>query len=109
MREKDKMETKEQRLREYVDNDAVYVSYKLGTLKDPSDFDNFCIEHCKDIEGMLYENQRLLRIARKMHLWIFLNSGDEEAVYNELGLTDEDNEMLGYGGKIVLGDINDNS
>ena len=125
------MNNMEQRLREYVDKDEVYASYKLGTLKEPSDFDNFCIEHCKDIEEMLCkvkeleddlyaanqcvnelldvqeENKRLLHIARKMHLWIFLHSGDEQKVYDELGLTEEDNEMLGYGGKIVLGDIND--
>ena len=50
--------------------------------------------------GITYE--RLLEIARKMHTWIFLNSGDEQAVYDNLGLTDEENYILGYGGKITL-------
>lgn len=117
----------EERLREYVNNDTIYQDFKNG--EDVfSDFDMFCVEHCKDIEELLdknkeleddlyaanqcvnelldvqEQNKRLLHIARKMHLWIFLNSGDEEKVYKELGLTDEDNEMLGYGGKIVLGE-----
>lgn len=39
--------------------------------------------------------ERLLKIARKMHLWIFLNSGDDQKVYEGLGLTQEENEILG--------------
>lgn len=46
--------------------------------------------------------ERLHQIALKMHNWIFLNSGDEQEVYDELGLTDEENAFLGYGGKIVF-------
>lgn len=45
---------------------------------------------------------RLLKIAKKMHAWIFLNTGDEQAAYDECGLTDEENVLLGYGGKIEL-------
>ena len=48
------------------------------------------------------EYEHLLKIARKMHTWIFLNTGDEQAVYDEIGLSDEDNMLLGYGGKIEL-------
>ena len=33
---------------------------------------------------------RLLQIARKMHLWIFLHSDNEDDVYKELGLTDKE-------------------
>lgn len=44
----------------------------------------------------------LLKIANKMHLWIFMNTGDEQAAYDECGLTDEDNAMLGYGGSWEL-------
>lgn len=52
--------------------------------------------------------KRLLQIARKMHTYIFLNSGDEQEVYDELGLTDEENAILGYGGQftVELEDIN---
>lgn len=40
--------------------------------------------------------------SKKMHLWIFLHSGDEEAVYKELGITDEEDAILGYSGKIEI-------
>lgn len=38
---------------------------------------------------------RLLEMAKKMHLWIFLNSTDEQSIYDELGFTDEENAELG--------------
>ena len=44
---------------------------------------------------MKIEYERLLKIAKKMHLWIFLNTGNEFEVYKELGLTDEENFILG--------------
>ena len=50
----------------------------------------------------MIEYERLLQIARKMHLYIFLHSGDEQEVYDELGLTDEENTILGYSGQIIL-------
>ena len=43
-----------ERLREYVENDDIYTEYKSGKC-DMSDFDKFCIEHCKDIECLLNE------------------------------------------------------
>jgi hypothetical protein len=52
------------------------------------------------IEKEKYDH--LLKIARKMHTWIFLNTGDEQAAYDQMGLTDEDNVLLGYGGQIEL-------
>lgn len=48
------------------------------------------------VEKKKYDH--LLALARKMHTWIFLNAGDEQAAYDEMGLTDEDNALLGYGG-----------
>ena len=44
----------------------------------------------------------LLKVACKMHTWIFLNTGDEQAAYDEIGLSDEDNILLGYMGEITL-------
>ena len=44
--------------------------------------------------------ERLLEIAKKMHTWIFLNSYDEQEVYEELGLTEEEDCILGYAGKV---------
>lgn len=46
--------------------------------------------------------ERLLEIARKMHLYIFLHSDNEQEIYDELGLTEEENIVLGYSGQIIL-------
>lgn len=55
-------------------------------------------------EHISYE--RLLTIARKMHLWIFLHSGDDNYEYEKMGITDAENAILGsiY---VVSGDDND--
>ena len=45
--------------------------------------------------------EELLKAAKAMHLWIYLNSGDEQAVYDECGLSDEMNAALGYCGQFV--------
>ena len=47
-----------ERLKEYIENDVIYSEYKSGKC-DMSDFDKFCIEHCKDIESLLNENEEL--------------------------------------------------
>lgn len=46
--------------------------------------------------------EELLRAAKKMHLWIFLHSGDEQMAYDECGLSDEMNAALGYSGQFEL-------
>ena len=46
--------------------------------------------------------EELLRAAKKMHLWIFLHSGDEEEAYDWCGLSDEMNATLGYRGQFEL-------
>ena len=46
--------------------------------------------------------EELLKAAKKMHTWIFLNTGDEQKAYDECGLSDEMNVALGYGGKIIF-------
>ena len=53
---------------------------------------------CHDAADAIEE---LLKAARAMHTWIFLNSVDEQAAYDECGLTDEMNMVLGYGGQFV--------
>lgn len=53
-----------ERLREYVENDDIYTEYKNGKC-DMSDFDKFCIEHCKDIECLLNEVQELKEVIDK--------------------------------------------
>ena len=44
----------------------------------------------------------LLKVAKAMHTWIFLNSVDEQEVYDECGLTDEMNAFLGYAGSFTV-------
>ena len=46
--------------------------------------------------------EELLRAAKKMHTWIFLNTGDEQKAYDECGLSDEMNAALGYGGRLEI-------
>ena len=53
-----------ERLREYVENDDISTEYKSGKC-DMSDFDKFCIEHCKDIECLLNEVQELKEVINK--------------------------------------------
>ena len=45
--------------------------------------------------------EELLKAAKAMHTWIFLNTGDEQAAYDECGLTNEMNAALGYSGQFV--------
>ena len=47
-----------ERLKQYLEEDTIYSEYKSGKC-DMSDFDKFCIEHCKDIECLLNENEEL--------------------------------------------------
>lgn len=54
-----------ERLREYVENDDIYTEYKNGKC-DMSDFDKFCIEHCKDIESLLNEVQEYKDVIDKV-------------------------------------------
>lgn len=56
----------------------------------------------RDYENLRTQYVRMLHIAKKMHTWIFLNSGDEQKVYEELGLTQDENRVLGYLGKYEL-------
>ncbi len=61
-------------------------------------------DYKKDLQEKDKEIERLKEIAHKMHLWIFLHSEDEQKVYDELGLTDEENDMLGYSGQFRIGE-----
>lgn len=59
-----------ERLREYVENDDIYSEYKNGKC-DMSDFDKFCIEHCKDIECLLNEVQECKDVIDKISKIIY--------------------------------------
>lgn len=49
----------EERLKQYIEKDEIYQNYKQNKLMNSNDFDKFCIQHCKDIEELLEENQEL--------------------------------------------------
>lgn len=58
------------------------------------------IDHLPTIEAYTgAEYMHLLKLAKKMHTWIFLHTLNEDETYKELGLTDEDNALLGSFGK----------
>ena len=59
-----------ERLREYIENDDIYTEYKSGKC-DMSDFDKFCIEHCKDIECLLNENEKQKEVIDKLTKTIY--------------------------------------
>ena len=54
-----------------------------------------------DALATLKNYERILHLAKAMHTWIFLNTVDEFAVYDELGFTDEDNALLGSIGRPI--------
>lgn len=53
-----------ERLKQYLEEDVIYSEYKSDKC-DMSDFDKYCIEHCKDIECLLNENEELQQENQK--------------------------------------------
>ena len=56
----------QERLKQYVEEDSIYNDYLNGKT-NISDFDKFCIQHCKDIEEILNENQELKKQLEKKY------------------------------------------
>ena len=59
-----------ERLKQYLEEDTIYSEYKSGKC-DMSDFDKFCIEHCKDIERLLNEVQEYKEVIDKVTKTIY--------------------------------------
>lgn len=79
-----------------------YVSPKddlNGTVQKAADY---LIAHGVTVQTTPISYERLLELANNMHTWIFLNTGYEQKVYDELGITEEENYVFGYGGKIEV-------
>lgn len=57
------MNSKE-RLKEFIETDQIYKEWTGGKLKNPSDFDKYCIQHCEDIENLLRESDQLTDIRK---------------------------------------------
>ena len=76
--------------------DAMYLLEKLDV--EP--------EELEQALAKAKEYDHLLHLAKAMHTWIFLNTFDEQAVYDKLGFTDEDNALLGSIGRpMVIGTV----
>ena len=77
-------------LKEYISKDEIYQDYKQDKLMNCSDFDKFCIQHCKDIEELLEENleleQALDEIEKYMTNYIKVEDRNENVKieFNEL-------------------------
>lgn len=78
--------TSEDRLREYVEKDEIYQNFINGILKanDMSDFDKFCVQHCKEIEELLNERSEWIELLGK-----FKNQQKELIKWLENMLEDE--------------------
>ena len=70
-------------LKEYIDKDEIYQDYKQDKLMNCSDFDKFCIQHCKDIEELLEENLELEQALDEIEKYI--EEYQEEKTYTDRG------------------------
>ena len=75
-------------------------------IKRLRDWPRICAQYDGSVDQLHDEAadaiEELLKAASAMHTWIFLHTGDEQAAYDECGLTDEMNAELGYGGKFIV-------
>ena len=56
----------QERLKQYVEEDSIYNDYLNGKT-NISDFDKFCIQHCKDIKEILNENKNQKEVIDKIY------------------------------------------
>lgn len=81
------------RLKQYIKEDKIYNNWLDKNLSYVSDFDRFCIQHCKDIEELLKENLELEQALDKIKN--ILNGVGEEACYSKsMCLYEEDIEDI---------------
>lgn len=71
------------RLKEYIEKDEIYQNYKKGDLPNPSDFEQFCIQHCEDINYLLSLLKLYSGTLHREHIAIH-RANDLEDEYEEL-------------------------
>ena len=87
----------------HVKSNVPNVNGKIfGAWVDVHGFADDLIANGATLQTTPISYERLLHIARQMHLWIFLNCADEQKVYDELKITAEENVVFGYGGKLEI-------
>lgn len=74
---------------------------RLRKKAEAFDYDGW-VETASDCEKAADAIEELMKAAKAMHTWIFLNTGDEQKAYDECGLSDEMNAALGYGGQFIV-------
>lgn len=93
----EEMDAKE-RLKEYIEKDEIYEDYKKDNLMNASDFEKFCIQHCKDIEEILEEIRQLKKQLDEINNFIkksgFVNI--EQVMLNYCGLLGQQKELIKY-------------
>ena len=91
--------TTEERLKQYIDNDEVYQGYKNGNI-NLTDFEKFCIQHCKDIEEILEENKKMKNQQKEFIEWLEKESKEliRDAGYHQricLDILEKYKEIIG--------------
>lgn len=56
-------------------------------------------------DGSDISYSRLFLLAKRMHRWIYYHSANEKREYQKIGLTDQENELLGYAGGLTISAI----
>ena len=72
-----------ERLKQYLEEDVIYSEYKNGKC-DMSDFDKFCIEHCKDIECLLNEVEEQKEVIQTYETLLKTNIEENKQLKEQL-------------------------
>ena len=93
-----------QGLNRYADVDEILnrlAAYE-DTGLEPEEINEALREKQEREKNERIQYNRLMHLASEMHLYIFLHTGDEQGAYDEIGLTGEENAILGYSGEFEL-------
>lgn len=84
------MEDYKENLKTYIKEDIIYQEYLKNKNKNFSDFDKFCIQHCKDIEELLEENEKL---KAELQLYQGALKREHEAIHRVNDLEEENQKL----------------
>ena len=87
------MEDYKENLKTYIKEDIIYQEYLKNKNKNFSDFDKFCIQHCKDIEELLEENEKL---KAELQLYQGALKREHEAIHRVNDLKERIDKAIEY-------------
>ena len=87
------MEDYKENLKTYIKEDIIYQEYLKNKNKNFSDFDKFCIQHCKDIEELLEENEKL---KAELQLYQGALKREHEAIHRVNDLEERIDKAIEY-------------